>query len=515
VRRAFVDYELGVLDEFWMTGKEGGVAASMISAKEVGRIKFDWPLIGLLLLALLVRVATIIAFPSLHHPDENFQLFEQGHRWFFGYGLVPWEFRVGTRSPVMPFLLGLTFAAAEPIAGGPEGYLFITKLLLALSSLAGVVAVYRMGQRTSPTHAFLGGLVTATWYELVYFAARPLTEAVATTVLLIGLSIASVSEDDFTPKRLISIGLCFALCLMLRVHLALGILTAVVWVGRLHFERWWWLAVGALAPVVVFGIADTIAWGGLFHSYIEATRRNLLQGFASKCCGTQPFGWYFYRLIAGWSYAAPLFLLLILLRTRSSMLWVLVALSILLSHSFVPHKEYRFVFPASACLIVVAAMGSADLIESLRARQSRRPVAAWPMIFATGAIWVIVSPAIAFTSKYHFEWFQKRDLIEAEFLLAKEPRLCGILIYDYPWWETGGYAYLHRNVPFYALDEHGAENAAKVARAFNAVLLKRSSTPDFPKAFSIRKCMGSGKANDVCVMMRDGDCTRIPKLPQL
>jgi hypothetical protein len=84
------------------------------------RVKFDWLLIRLLLLALLVRVTAIIAFPSLLHPDENFQLFEQGHRWFFGNGMVPWEFRLGTRSPVMPFPLALTFKAAEPIVGGPE-----------------------------------------------------------------------------------------------------------------------------------------------------------------------------------------------------------------------------------------------------------------------------------------------------------------------------------------------------------------------------------------------------------
>ena len=34
--------------------------------------------------ALLVRLAAIVAFPSLHHPDENFQLFEQAHRIAFG-----------------------------------------------------------------------------------------------------------------------------------------------------------------------------------------------------------------------------------------------------------------------------------------------------------------------------------------------------------------------------------------------------------------------------------------------
>lgn len=33
-----------------------------------------------------------------------------------------------------------------------------------------------------------------------------------------------------------------------------------------------------------------------------------------------------------------------------------------------------------------------------------------------------------------------RALLGAEFLLAKQSSLCGILLYDYPWWETGGYA---------------------------------------------------------------------------
>jgi len=34
--------------------------------------------------------------------DEIFQTLEQGHRLAFGYGLVPWEFRVGARSWLLP-----------------------------------------------------------------------------------------------------------------------------------------------------------------------------------------------------------------------------------------------------------------------------------------------------------------------------------------------------------------------------------------------------------------------------
>ena len=194
------------------------------------------------------------------------------------------------------------------------------------------------------------------------------------------------------------------------------------------------------------------------------------------------------------------------------MLWVLVALSILLTHSVIPHKEYRFVFPASACLIVVAAMASADLIQSLRARQGPWAVAARPMTFATAGTWVAVAAALAFAPAFQPQWFRSRGLIEAELFLAKQPTLCGILFYGYGWWKTGGYAYLHRSVPFYDL-QHSDTNVFRVISAFNAVVLPRSSAADFPKEFTLLKCMGSGEADDVCVMMRDGNCTRILQFP--
>jgi hypothetical protein len=466
---------------------------------------FDWTLISLLVLALLVRVVAIIQFPSLHHPDENFQLLEQGHRYFFGTGFVPWEFSIGTRSPVLPFMLGLVFAASEPLVGGPQGYIFVSRLLLALSSLAGVVAIYRMGQRVSPTHAVLGGLVTATWFELVYFADRPLSEAVATTVLLVGLALASVSEREFSQKRLICIGFCFALCLMLRVHLLLGVLAAWIWVGRLRLARWCLMGVGALLPVAVFGIADAIVWGEPFQSYFEAIKFNFFHGVASQF-GRNPFDWYFRLLAHQWSYAAPLLLLLVALRARSSMLWVLVALCILLTHSLIPHKEYRFVFPAFSCLIVVAAMASADLVQSLRGRHWR-----WVCSSVAATVWVTISVTLAFAPRYRSEWFGSRNLIEAEFLLAKQPNLCGILLDHYGVFQTGGYAYLHRNVPFYELSDR--TNVSTVVDAFNAVVLPRSSAADLPKAFYLLKCVGGGQADDVCVMMRDGTCTRILQFP--
>ena len=73
--------------------------------------------------------------------------------------------------------------------------------------------------------------------------------------------------------------------------------------------------------------------------------------------------------------------------------------------------------------------------------------------FLIACTWVGVSAVLAFAPPFRAQWFRSRDVIEAEFLLAKQSSLCGILLYDYPWWETGGYAHLHRNVPFYELPE--------------------------------------------------------------
>jgi GPI mannosyltransferase 3 len=230
-------------------------------------------------IAFALRVAAIFAFPSLHHPDENFQLFEQAHRLAFGYGVTPWEFEDGIRSFVPPYLFGRLFSFSEPVFGGPQGYIGCARILLAGLSLAYVAAIYRMGLRTSRTHALVGGIVAATWFELVYFSYRPLTEALACDLLLIALSCATRSPHALTRWHLTTIGFCLAAGLMLRVHLVAGILFATLCIAGLDFRnRWMPLIIGGMPPLIVFGAADWLAWGSPFYSYIQAFWVNLVQG---------------------------------------------------------------------------------------------------------------------------------------------------------------------------------------------------------------------------------------------
>jgi phosphatidylinositol glycan class B len=469
----------------------------------------DRTLLDLLALAMLVRVAAIVAFPSLHHPDENFQLFEQAHRIAFGYGIVPWDFRDGIRSPVLPYALAAVFWLSERVVGGPEGYLLVARSTLAALSLVGVAAVYRMGERTSRTHALMAALVAATWFELVYFAGRPLTEAVATTFLVVALALASVPPERLGFRRLAAIGFCLGLALMLRFHLAPGLLVAAVWLGRLDLRgRWLPMALGGLLPLTVFGVADWLFWGAPFSSYVAALRIDLIDGKAS-IYGVEPPAFFFEQLADIWAGALPAMAALILLRARASGLWIVVALVIIASHMAIPHKEYRFVFPAFACLALVAAMGSADLIERLR-RLSGADRAGPALVAAGAALWVGTSAALAFAPGFKDEWFEAGDLIAASFKLAHQGDPCGVLFYNHDWASTGGYAHLHRDVPIFAL-EADQDTARQSTDAFNVIILTHAFLDDFAPRYTLQDCSG-GEVDDVCIMKRDGGCTRVPDL---
>jgi hypothetical protein len=469
----------------------------------------DRTLLAVLGLALVVRLAAIIAFPSLHHPDENFQLLEQAHRIAFGYGVVPWEFRDGIRSPVLPYMLAALFWVAERVVGGPQGYLLVARAVLAAISLLGVAAVYRMGQRTSRTHALMAGLVAATWFELVYFAGRPLTEAVATTFLVVALSLSSVPPERLQFRRLMAIGVCLGLALMLRVHLAPGLLVVAVWLGGSDLRgRWWPMGLGGLAPLLVFGVADWLYWGTPFSSYVAALRIDLIDGKAS-IYGVESPAYFLEQLSDTWAGALPAMAALILLRARASALWIVVALVIIAIHTAIPHKEYRFVVPAFACLALVAAMGSADLIERVRLLPgSQRAGRALDAIGA--ALWVGTSVTLAFAPGFKDEWFEAGDVIAASFRLAQLPDLCGVLFYNHDWATTGGYAHLHRDVPVFALADD-QDTARQSTPAFNAIILTHESLAEFTPQYELQECSGD-EDDDVCIMKRDGACTPAPEL---
>jgi hypothetical protein len=281
-------------------------------------------------------------------------------------------------------------------------------------------------------------------------------------------------------------------------------------VGRRELSaRWLPMLLGGLAPVLLFAAADWLYWGAPLYSYLQAIRIDLIEGKAS-IFGVEPPWFYAGELVRAWAGALPAMAALIVLRARASALWIVVALAIIAGHAAIPHKEYRFVFPAFGCFAVVAAMGSADLIVRLCALMAPAKEAGRALVALAVGLWLATSAALAAAPGFSDEWFEARDLIEASFKLAHMPDLCGVLFYDDDWASTGGYAHLHRNVPLYALEKDQV-TAQQSTAAFNAIVLARESLEDFEQDYKLQGCSGEDE-DAVCIMTRAGSCTPQPYL---
>jgi len=471
----------------------------------------QWTIVYILGTALLVRLAAIFSFQNLHHPDEIFQVYEQAHRLAFGYGIKTWEFEDGIRSLVIPYLLSKLFLAASLLSSQPLAYLFATQLILSVLSIVTVAFVYRMGCRLSHLHGIFAGIVSATWFEIVYFSYRPLTEAIASDFLLIALSLSSYIER-LSQRRLLLVGFCATTALMIRVHLFLCILFLAVSIAQYRFrERWLPMVLGGVPVLLVFGGADYLVWGSPFHSFYRAFWVNVVESKASTY-GVEPVYWYIQTLYDFWAGAFPLIVSLIAIRGRKSLIWIGVALSIIATHSFIPHKEYRFIYPASAILLIVAALGLADVIRKLQEKMGEGGTRF--LTICGVAFWVLISLSLAFAPGFSDNWFRSRQLLESALWLYGQPGLCGLLIYDDGWSSTGGYTYLHRNIPMYN-PLFFREAATRNTAAFNYIILKRSSIGDFQPNFSEARCLGRGAPDDVCVVWRQGLCVRNPGMRPL
>jgi GPI mannosyltransferase 3 len=458
-------------------------------------------LIVILLISITTKTAVIILLPSFYHADENFQLFEQGHRLAFGYGIKPWEFEDGIRSPVLPAVLSGIFGSVGLIADRPEVYIGVARAILALFSLLAVASVYYYALTISRTHALLAAAVLAVWYEPVYFSVRPLTEGVAATALICSICWGLLARRGERLSLFAVSGFFASLAVTLRFHIGFGVFVMAIWICLLHVRRRWLpFILGALPPLVLFGVSDWIAWGAPFSTFMQSLKINLVDG-KSAHFGVEPFYWFFSEIWSNWFICTPLFAGLIAYKFSEKLPWVLVGGTIILSHSLIAHKEYRFIYPALMCFIVAAALGSADVLQKAVAALPKRPRLLTALILL---LWCSASVALAMSPPFFRNWNRSRQLIRAYYFLSTRSDMCGLITYETGWWDSGGYAHLHRNVPIY--DNLTADfEPEDVTPLANYVVGKESSLGDFEGRYKQLRCF-EVKKDSICILRRRGPC---------
>ncbi|MBV9758041.1 MAG: hypothetical protein JO047_13385, partial [Alphaproteobacteria bacterium] len=187
----------------------------------------------------------------------------------------------------------------------------------------------------------------------------------------------------------------------------------------------------------------------------------------------------------------------------------LVAAAVIVAvHAVVPHKEYRFVYPAIVLLSVQAGAGLAWLVWRVGRDRVGSVARGWPgcLAAALAAVgWGLLAATVWNGPALAGPRMAARDELAAAAAAAHARGVCGIALYEpqgRAWAPFGGYAHLHQPVPLY-----WPESAAELTRlgpSVNLLLYAPRSGPQrpvLPPDFSDERCFGR-----VCLARRSGGC---------
>ncbi|WP_244068074.1 4-amino-4-deoxy-L-arabinose transferase [Bradyrhizobium sp. Ce-3] len=482
------------------------VEAAPGSAGAVGRAAgHSHPLFALLLLALGLRVAAAV-WPNVIYPDEIFQYLEPAWRMLGHDGILTWEWRDGIRGWFLPTLMAGPVALGDAMAPGGVGAFLVPRLIAACASLSIVASAWVLGARISRTHAIVAAFAAAVWFELIMLAPHTLGEPLATALIV---PAALLITDRPSQRRLAIGGALLAFAFVCRFQYAPAI--AVLALGAC-WARWRNLIPLVAGGLVALLLAATIdlAHGSVPFAWLIANiRENLVRDRAIEF-GVSPPAAYLIDFLTVWSVAIVLPLAAIWRGWRHAPLLLAVALVNLVFHSLIAHKEYRFVFLSLVLLTIIAALGSADWVQSLRSKDGWRR-RALPIVLGG---WALLSVALAFASEGMREYWTRgvgAARLAAE--LRGDPQMCGLALYDVRFQQLPGRERLAGPAPLYALQP--ADPLAEVILpplllqatkpAFNRILARPEAERDLPADFSRQSCAHVG-FSEACIYARSGTC---------
>jgi len=462
---------------------------------------------GLLTLAIALRVAAFDPF-AVHHPDEVLQYLEPAYRLLTGDGIVTWEYRYGMRGWLLPWLLAGPMALGKAIGGNALAGIVAARIAVAAINLVPVIAAWHLGRRSSLAHAIAAMAVMALWYEPIYFSSHVLTEVLATSCFL---GAAAMIDGKAGRGRIVAAGALLAAMVVLRFHYAVAAGTFALLTLGSDWKRWGWLTLGAIPVAALSGAIDLAMGQWPFEWVVNNFQHNVIEGRAAQF-GVEEPGFYVKAIWDQWGWLAVPIALLAVNSGKAYRPILYAAVFNLAAHSLIGHKEYRFVELTSATAILLAAVGSVNLVQALTQRRQNH----WPALASLALLLLGWASASAWLGRGDplDRWFGERMAgPELTYAAGRDRRVCGLGTMTVEFWQLSR-VYLDRSIPILLLDNsprpfpkprpEGPEMAG-----INAVIAPAGSKQVLP-GYSLARCRGEEPYRR-CLYVRQGGCASTPE----
>ena len=411
-----------------------------------------------LVLAFAARAAIALWGDFVLHPDEIMQYLEPAHYAAFGNGVLYWEYLHGARSWLIPGAVASVLKALDGLGlGQPAIYIPAVKLLFCLLSLLVPWAMYRFTRITVNEQAARLALIFGCfWYELVALAHKPFTEFVGTALFMTAIAL-SVGGKAQRNSHLFTVGLLAALSGAIRLQYAplallLMLLRSLQLRGLVSGLASLWG--GALLLTVLVGILEWQTWGAPFHSYLT----NFFVNIALDASRTgESSRWLLLGQLTAASGGAAVIAFATAIHRRHALILLLSAVT-LIAHLLPEHREYRFIYLLIPCWLMLLASSLSRFGDGSHKASAlmRRYGAIAVLAFGLPAMlnifpwqhWVYQS----FSKEKAVHYLRNQDpMFEVMSFLSAQKDVRGVLYAanKSSYFHTGGYYYLHHEVPFY------------------------------------------------------------------
>ncbi|CAH8573843.1 unnamed protein product [Schistosoma turkestanicum] len=351
------------------------------------------------------RFFNALLIQTSYVPDEYWQSVEVAHSWVFGYGTLTWEWepKIALRSPVHPLLISFVYKVIAIL--GVDSQWMITKSPQLLHGFFAAIADLHLYKLINQ----LSGFEIAKWtlfhhicnWFTIYCAPRSLSNCIEWCLCIIGLSYYPWNVICQTDQHFIqsTVNKCrdqsnwfifiAVVCVLIRPTALIIWLPLCFWhiwrkckiasllnTDNNHDSKEYPKHSGIIFPCVAFScVLDRWAFGEWIINQWNFVKFNILFG-GSEVYGVQPWHWYLSQgFVVMLLTQTPLTVIFIVMyfiygprlvrdltrqRKKSDYsnnssnqslcdpcgLCIVLLLWTIICYSFLPHKEFRFIFPS-------------------------------------------------------------------------------------------------------------------------------------------------------------------------
>ena len=326
---------------------------------------FRW----LLLIALLVQVVTSLTQTGYLHPDQHFQLIEFSS-WQLGEpsgATRVWELASHIRPTVQVYLFSAFVVTCRFLnVSDPYAQLTVLRVLMGLAGFALFNAMAIHAFRTNRRVLYLVLLLLNFSWLLPYTRAMFSSE-MASSLAFFGAVLLYERRGNSLVSVLLT-GLLFSLAFYFRFQMAFGLAGFGLWllVVEKKFRNLLPLAVGFGIGLMINVLLDYQFYHELVFTPYDYFRVNITEGKAADFGTSGPL-YYVVMLFLVMGAPTLSFFLIYYVAKRVGSVYrqplFFAVLFFIIGHSFVGHKEERFLFPILNVLPIVAGWGLPGFIR--------------------------------------------------------------------------------------------------------------------------------------------------------